>query len=325
MVRRLSWLALVLAITVAGCSRAPKRPPGPGSADTDENQAMLGKLAGYIECLNDHAARTFQIADSYATRLGGKPPTVDSRVLLQVAPDPTRCLRAIDAAQKLPPALPELEADAARFAAAIKAVFELTTRGHAYFDRDNHATYDPAKGVALHPEIVAAFAAFDAAQGALFDAVSQLNHKVHVDQQARLEKRDGRVVISIAERMMIEAEDLVRYAATPWNRVDKLDADALFAQLDLYENLIEELASSSLAHPEDADRIGGRIPALLDLARGYLVVGRQLAQRAKDHAAFTEAEQAMIAAGNEAAVTGAPAAMARAYNRLVEDYNQRLL
>jgi hypothetical protein len=315
-------LVLVFAVAVAlgGC-RQPPRPPARGSADSDENQAVLEKLQGYLDCLRDHSQPVFRVADLYRRRQRDAPPGAAARAAVELTPDPAKCTRAIEDARKQRPSLPEVDAAADQFATAVQRVFTLTTTAHRAVDpgdKPGDSAHDRARGEALQPELLAAFAAFDAAHTALFDQVYRINHEVHTDQVKRLEQRDGRNLAVLVELMMLRAEELVRFAATPWDRLDQLDLAAFGAALDRTEEAVEDAASYATAHPKDAEEFG-RFGPFLDDARSYLTTGRELARRARDHVAYTDAEKIMAGAGNEAGIVGSPAAFARAYNVVVED------
>jgi hypothetical protein len=199
----------------------------------------------------------------------------------------------------------EVEALADTFGKALTDVYQVTS-----------GTYDATK-------LTSVFAELDAAHAALFDQVFRLNRAVHADQHARREKRDGRSMLVVADDMMLHAEDVIPFAATSWNHLDKLDIASLEPPLRALEASIEELSSYALAHPTEAtDELKER-DLITHQARAYAVAVRQLIGRARDHIEYTEAEKLMIAANNESAVAGTPGAMIAAYNVLVDIYGQR--
>jgi hypothetical protein len=310
----------VLAVALAGC-RLPPRPAGRGSADSDENQAVLDKLQGYLDCLGDHSQPVFRIADRYRRRQADPTAGFDAHPGVEPSPDPHKCITAIQDARKQRPPLPEIDAAAERFAAALQRVFALTTAAYGALD-PGAGTRDRTGANAPPAELGSAFADFDTAQAALFDQVSQLNHEVHLDQVSRLEQRDGRTLEIRTELMMLRAEELVRFAATPWDRLDKLDLTAFGAALDRVDGAVEDTASFASAHPKDAEGFA-RFWSFVDDARSYVIAGHQLVRRARDRVAYSDAERIMAGAGNEAAIVGSPGALARAYNVVVEDFAHR--
>lgn len=312
-------VVLALAVALAGC-RQPPRPPGRGSADSDENQATLDKLQGYLDCLNDHSQAVFRIADRFRRRQAAPPAGGDPHPGVELPPDPGKCLKAIQDARKQRPPLPEIDAAAERFATALQRVFTLTTAANG---APAPGGVDPRTSAgALLGELGPAFHDFDTAQAALFDQVSRLNHEVHADQIARLEQRDGQTLAVRTELVMLRAEELVRFAATPWDHLDQLDLAALGTALDRVDGAIEDTASYVAAHPKEAEEFG-RFWSFIDDARSYVIAGHQLARRARDRVAYSDAEQIMAGAGNDAAIVGSPGALARAYNAVVEDFAHR--
>src|SRR5688572_27777497 len=78
MVTHLAQVVLAITvITVIACT--PSKPRAVRTTDAPENQAVLIKLRSYIVCLDEHAARVFEIADGYTHRLGGREPTLQDR------------------------------------------------------------------------------------------------------------------------------------------------------------------------------------------------------------------------------------------------------
>jgi hypothetical protein len=290
---------VVLAITLAACGQGAQRAPN-ANADTPENQAMLAKLKGYSECLDEHAERVFDLADAY--RAHGQ---------LEVPSEPKKCLDKIADGKKLEPHVPELEAAGDAFGTALTEVAAAMGEAHA----------DRAKVATLHPRILAALDAFDAAQGALFDQVYQLNRTVHADRLAHREKREGRSLSVIADDAMMRAEDAMRGGAIGADHLDKLDLAVLTARLDKFEAGFEEMQAYALAHPKELGDNAKAFHGLVENGRSYLVAGRQLVIRARDHVPYTDAEKMMIAANNERSVIGTPAAMVNAYNLLVDFYD----
>ena len=92
--------------------------------------------------------------------------------------------------------------------------------------------------------------------------------------------------------------------------------------LDRVDSAVEDAANFATAHPKDAEDFA-RFSSFLDDARSYVIAGHQLARRARDRVAYSDAERIMAGAGNEAAIVGSPGALARAYNAVVEDFAHR--
>jgi hypothetical protein len=316
--RRHAWLVVIIALS--GCSsrggEGGKRALGSEIGDIPENQDRLFKLQGYISCVNEHSARVFQIADRYLARVEGAPAGITSDVVVFPAKDPKVCLEAIEAAKRITPPLPELEAAGDAFAEALTAVFAVTTEGHRYSARGSE-DYAPSKLAALHPKVVEAFRKFDDAQGLLFDHVYRLNHEVHADQLARREARDGRKLPIITGSLMLHAEDLVRHAALPWERIDRLDVTAIAARLRDFEDTLEELTEYARINPQELDP-SKNVWKLTTQAEAFAAALKQLVNRVRESLAYTESERVLLTSDGEHSVPGTPAAVIESYNRLVE-------
>lgn len=308
-----------LGIALLGCKGLSKMPRP--RVDDPENQAVLAKLQGYIQCLSDHSKRVFQAADAYLGPLGGNPPTLDSVVVLHATADPDKCVEAVAAAKQRQPAMPELESAGDAYASALASVFALTTEGAKSFDAQTPHR-DAAKRLALHGQLTTAFGEFERAQAQLFDQVFQINRKVHIDQLARREKKEGSNLAVRADRLMIHAEGLVQLAATAWDRLDALDLNVLATHLAEIERDLHELSAYAVAEPAELRAFSGYWN-VEDQVRVFVIANKQLIKRARDRVPYSDADKLMIAAGNEASVVGSPASVIAAYNRLVEFYGHR--
>ena len=289
---------VVVAGAAVSCGGSPKK------VDDAPEQATLRKLDGYLQCHLDHSSLVFHTEDLYRLDFADGPPGPDRVVVVTATPDPSKCIEGIAAAKALPPAMPELEAAGAAYATELARVHRLTS------------TYDRAKAVELHGELMAAFDAFDRAEAALYDQVYSVNRKMHLAQLAQREKKEenGDLVI---ERAQLAGEDVARFAAVPWNQLDKLDPVAFATSIGGLESAVESLHEFQRQEPDQARLVAG-FDEFRDNADALVTAARQLALRAHDNVQYTDAEKVVIRAGNEASVVGTPAAIAHAYNRVAD-------
>jgi hypothetical protein len=314
---KLSVLAVCMAMA-GGCDRTP-RPP---RVDDPENQRVLAKLQPYINCLGDHSPRVFEAADLYRERLTDEQGLGDDvSPVVRASLDPVSCIEVMAASREREPALPDLDTAGKSFADALQTVHAVTSEAESYFDRKS-TKFDRAKGVAMHPKIVAAFADFERAQGVLFDLVQQRNRQIYQDQLARREQKEGRTLVVRGGTLVLQAETVVALAATSWDRIDTIDLDALGKHLAELEELAHEMSVHAVATPKEMSAFDG-YHGFEDRVRLFLVAVRQLVMRRERGVAWTEAERLMIAANNEAGVPGTPASVVSAYNRLVELWGGR--
>jgi Protein of unknown function (DUF3829) len=293
----------LVALALAGCSK-PRQSRSGVHGDTAENQALMHKLDGYLKCHADHSLRVFRLADIYRKQFEHGPPTNGAAVALAAPGEPLDCVAAIDRAQRLLPAVPALDAAGIAYRRALLEVYRVTK------------SYDQNQAAALHEPLLAAFTAFDKAEGALFDQLYTLNHGVHVTQHAQRAAKEGRTREIVLEGALLAAEDMARHGRTPVTALDGINIGELTASTAKLELALEELATFQTSELDPVDSAGLRTQ-LAD-GRQVTIAGHQLAQRARDKTAYSTTESLMIAAGNEADVAGTPAALAAAYNRFVE-------
>lgn len=278
-----------------GCTAKPRKP---SDATLANEQAMLTKLHGYLDCLNDESSYVFSAADAYREQVRNHAPTP---IQISVPPDPAMCLDAIAAAAKLEPHVPDLETAAAAFARDLSSVYELSSSSRDY--------YEPADAAALS----AAYDAFDASQAVLFDRVFKLNRQYHLAQIARRAKTETIALPQLAERVELEAEALVECAATGSRA--SLEGCGFETHLATFAGALEDYKIYAKTHADEVgDGVG--VASFVEDAGGLLVAAREMARRLQTNVAYSPTETLMIESGDEAKVVGSPAAVIEAYNRI---------
>jgi len=280
-------LGMLIVVACAGLGCRKWTPDLEGRVNATEAQRTLTKLSTYIECL-DHSHDVFVAADRFR----------ELHAVQQIAGTDS-CLDAVEKVTNVEPRLPEIEAAGLRFATALRDLGSLTAHDG---ERDRG-------------KLEAAFAAFDRAQGELFDKVFLLNRKLHRAELAEREKREGRSQAVLSQRVVLEAEELVELAAIRWNELDKLDVTELGKRVEAFDVVVKELAfyASTVTDPDKQKHLED----ILDGARACSRAAKLLMRRARDHIAYSDAEQLLIEADKEAEITGTPAAVIEAYNTLV--------
>lgn len=301
--RLLTLWFLVLA-ALAGCRKWKRDAP---HVELDESQAILVKLEGYIVCLKEHSIPILELADLYSAPLASNAPA-QTLPKVSATPDPKDCLAAITEARSLAPALPELVRAGDAFARALEQLHSITSNSAKL---SAGKPPNPEAAAALHPELVEAFSAFERAQVALYDEVFRLNRQVHAAQLAQPAPQGKGAPTELEQvwnRMLYEAEGLVRFAVVP---ISAKQHGEFAAQLERYERALA--ATSLLVRAQgNADA-----PTALAPAQELLTAGRQLLHRVRDNIPYTDAEKIMIAANNEKNLVGSPASVLLGYNNLV--------
>jgi hypothetical protein len=282
-----------------GCAKPRKI----SDATLANEQAMLTKIRGYVECLNDESGSVFSAADAYREQVRDHTP---SRLKISVPPDPATCLEDIAAAATLEPRVPELETAAANFARDLSSVYERSRSSRDYYET---ASADPTKATELDRALSAAYGAFDTSQGVLFDRVFELNRQYHLAQVARRAKTEKIALPQLSERAELEAEALVQCAAS------RSPASCGFeAHIATFAAVVEDYKTYAKTHADDVDDEG--VSSFVEDARGLVVAAREMARRLQANLAYSPTESLMIESGDEAKVVGSPAAVIQAYNRI---------
>jgi hypothetical protein len=310
MFRQEVWLATTISLIACGGTR--QRPINL-DAPKDE-QAMLGKLEGYLRCISDLVPNVFATADAYRASVGSQPPTLDTPLIVRPIDDPSSCLAGVMASQLASPPRVQLDVHGLAFADALVSVATLT--------RAAANNPSPGQRLELHGKLAAAFDTFDTTEAALFDDVERANHALHVSAIARKETKLGRVLVVLVDDIILRAEDVVRASATPIAHLDELDTTTLLANLAAFESAIEDATAYIADHPKEVEGPLLTVWVTIDHAKLLRVAATQLVTRAREHVAFSDSEKIMLSSNNEAGVVGTPGALADAYNNLLMTYSQ---
>jgi hypothetical protein len=123
----------------------------------------------------------------------------------------------------------------------------------------------------------------------------------------------GRKTRYYVEALMIDAKRVLRAekAAPP-------DLAAINAALNAYEETVKGLEQASGA--DGGAKIGS---FFMSNAKSYLVTGKQLMRRMRDHVAYSSGETMMLNnSGGGWMVEGSPPRLLRDYNQLIDAYNR---
>jgi hypothetical protein len=270
-----------------GCHRKPHRTTDATLAD---EKAMLTKLRGYVECLNDESSYVFSAADAYRAQVRNRAPT---HLEISLPPDPATCL----------------ETAAADFARDLSSVYELSRSSRDYYETANAAS-NSTKAIELDRALRAAYDAFDTSQGALFDRVFKLNRQYHLAQVARRPDTQKIDLPKLGESVELEAEALVQCAAC--GSPTSLDACAFETHIATLARSLEDYKAYAKTDEADSDAVS----SFIEDADGLVLAAREMARRLHDNVAYSPTETLMIESGDEAKVVGSRAAVIRAYNRM---------
>lgn len=325
------WMA-VLVLPLMACNRhdrdaatsadQPAQPQDGVSAAVDGATVQLGaKLNAYVACFNavDGAARGS--AERYVSWIGdldtgptGKERSVN--VLGDLMPYQLEtCTTSIGQASKAKPALPALDAAAARYLAELTALAPLVTQAHAYYGQQDYKDDGFAKGKQMHQPLMMAFGRFIKASDAYGAEVEKENDALTAAQLVDFEQSQGRHSAYFRLALVSQGKQLANQlvAKTP-------DAAAAAKAVEAYAALVDASAKAT------ADEPGKPISwsVFQTVAGTFLKDCKDRMRRVRDKTPYSHGEQMLMAGDGSSGwtVAGSPDRVFKSYNDLVDASNR---
>lgn len=336
MMFRATALMMMIVAAAAGCEnkltggaagsggdgKSAKASEGGGDAEK-----TLAKLQKYIECLNRHSKYTLGYGRTYLNSVKGDVPSLEDPALqVSEVNGFEDCAKNVAAGKATAPS-PEIAAAADAYVAALTALQPLTKQAHDYYARGNQKDDKLAKGLELHPKLVAAFEAFSKANNELQDAVGKVNRAASEASIAQREKEGGNKLQLMMERLMLDSETLAEYgSSTDWEHLEKVDAAAFGAKVTAYEKLVDDATAYGAAHKTEKNEWLSKSESILRDAQNLLKVSKDLLRRIRDKTPWSKNDMENLAKGDHwiSSVDGAPGKLIEEYNDLVENYNRQV-
>jgi len=285
-----------------------------GAAAAEAPLPPVAKMNAYVGCINRLSERAYDSRKRYFSWAAQSGPTGHERIIYGTYTiyDTSGCRKNVEKANAMEPHDAALEAAATAYAEAVGKLEPLLKEADDYYSAENYKDDGMAKGKALHPRLVAAWDTFTSVDQKLRDAIEVINDKRALEKLAAIEQSEGRKTHYYVEALMIRAKRVLRAqeTATP-------DLAAITQALNDYEEAIKGAEQASGA-AGDA-KIGS---IFLNNAKAYLVTGKQLMRRIRDHAQYSSGDRMMMNAGSGWMVEGSPQRLLRDYNQLVDAYNR---
>lgn len=288
----------------------------------DDKPTPIGpKLQPYIGCINRLSERSYSSRDRYLSWSKPSGPTGRERIIygLYTIYDTADCRKNVEKAAEMAPKNEELEKAGAAFAAAVGALEPLLKEADDYYSQQNYKDDKMAKGKAMHPKLMAAWAAFASADKDLRGVVQKLNDVSQMEEMAELEKREGRKARWHIMDTMLKAKALNRIeGGDPRN----MDLAKVQEAIGVYEASVKALESYAEAHKGGAlspDSIGS---IYVSAAKSYLTTAKGLMRRVRDKTPYSSGERMMLSQqGAGWMIEGSPPRLMRDYNELVNRFN----
>lgn len=273
------------------------------------------KLQPYIGCINRLSERSYESRARYLSWSKESGPTGRERIVygLYTIYDTSDCRKNVEQAATMAPKNEELEKAGAAYAAAVGALEPMLKEADDYYRQEDYKDDKMARGKAMHPKLMSAWAAFAAADTGLRAVAQRLNDQSQLEELAEVETREGRKARFHIMDTMLKAKTL--------NRVEggdpaKMDLAKVQDALGAYEASVKAL--ESYASDKD-DKIGS---FYVDAAKTYLATAKALMRRVRDKKPYSSGERMMLSQqGAGWMIEGSPPRLMRDYNELVNRYN----
>ncbi|MEM6991231.1 MAG: YiiG family protein [Myxococcota bacterium] len=285
-----------------------------------EDDKLGEKLSGYIECINgtsdsvhDSANRYFQWVDHEKGLTGKERYIYGTREL----GDQKTCKDGAEKSAGLEPSLPDLEAAGKAYITALDATLPLVQEAYKYYDEENYKDDKFAKGLELHPKLVAAWEAFDKADLQLRTLVKEQNEALLERELVRVEKEEGRKLRFLSKNIMAHAKKLMNAAHhESW---ETLDLEALTKELTAFEAAIDETTKYADEHKKESGSIM-MYSHFTDAATDLKKQAKALMRRKRDDKPWTKKELKDLGPFPHT-VEGHPVNLSKNYNDLIKQSN----
>ena len=279
------------------------------------------KLQPYIGCINRLSERSYSSRARYLSWSKPSGPTGRERIIygLYTIYDTADCRKNVEKAAEMAPKNEELEKAGAAFAAAVGALEPMLKEADDYYSQQNYKDDKMAKGKAMHPKLMAAWAAFASADQELRGVVQKLNDVSQAEEMAEVEKREGRKARWHIMDTMLKAKAL--------NRIEggdpaKMELAKVQEAIGVYEASVKALETYAEEHKGGAlnpDSIGS---IYVSAAKSYLTSAKGLMRRVRDKVPYSSGERMMLSQqGAGWMIEGSPPRLMRDYNELVNRFN----
>ena len=322
-------LAAAVSLSLSACNKLPGNTAGSDHADPTPassgpspeekaDQALMGKLNGYIECYNDvdrkiHAGigpYTVWMKDPEAGPTGREERPIGPPDL--TAGDLTLCDKALPEAIAAQPSLPGLDKAAQGYLDALHALQPITHEAADYYQRDDYEDDGFARGKALHAPLMSAFGTFVEASGVFSDALDVANDRLQDSQLAKVEAQEGRTRNFYRLAIMRDAKALMDLMAE-----DSFDVTEARRRLDAFNAISDE------AHAKVAEQEPGKLDwnSFERTAENFRRESKERLKRVAEKTPYSDIERRML--DTTMAPHGSPGKLMQEYNSLVFQSNRQ--
>ncbi|MGA9334701.1 MAG: DUF3829 domain-containing protein [Rudaea sp.] len=320
------WWPYALVVFAASlCAHVPiglahDKPVKPSGGDADA--ALAKKIGYYIDCINDHSNDVFKTRAMYFSWMKDPKhgPTGRERFVygLYTLDDSKDCRAGIARAASLLPAEPKVEHSAAKWIAALDELEPVAAEAHSYYDLKDYKDDDMRKGKALHPQLMKAFARFEAANDDLYAQVVAVRDGLDQRRLQRLAADPTRHATYLLAVLSDEAKRISRLTDRVGSK--NFDQQAYSTTVQAYEKAYFAVDTYRKQHPDDKRQAFGGL-LVMGPAMDLLKSAKALGRRARDGFRYGAGDRMFIEAGNGELVEGHPKQVIDKYNTFISAMN----
>jgi hypothetical protein len=213
---------------------------------------MLDKLDAYIICLNTLSTPVHQTRARYFSWVDPKKGvTGNERVVLGLFDLPNesaqKCTAGLAKARTMLPKDARLEAAGDDFAKTVTELDALIDEVFTYYENKNFKDDKFAKGKAMHPRLMTAFANFSRADNNMHATLDSITKPLSQRTLGRIEREEGRKFRWNRKNVLIEARELVE-AGDPVGEDDNVDFALYNAAFAEYEKAVLDFQAYGAVH-----------------------------------------------------------------------------
>lgn len=318
-------LAILLSASL-GCRRLtdlvqrrdPNDPPvtdtTPATSDAGGTENNLVKKTNFYitECFNKYSNSVVQSHNRYAMwvkdmAVGPTGKEMNIYGLYEISGDGTDCEKAVTSAKLVDPEMPEIEAAAEKYVAALKDVIMNINGVYKYYEQGDYKDDNFAKGKAAHPALVESFKNFKEINTTFAAEVDKLEDQVAAEQLEKLKGRPDKRFDYLVTETGVKAKKIKTLLQN--KAYSELSADELNLLITDFDASVEELRNDTTKKTTAA----GYVRSCDEFAKA----SKELMRRIRDGKKFTESEERFNASGAGWMVEGSPGKVIKAYNDML--------
>ncbi len=227
--------------------------------------------------------------------------------LYEIRGDGSDCAAAVDEANNADPDLPELEAAADKYVAALKEAASQVKNVYEYYDQEDYKDDQFEKGKASHQTLIAAFEAFKSANEAFTLEVDKLEDEVAQNRLEQYRNDPTKKFAFAATDFSIKAKKAMTYSAR--TQYSELSADTLQSHAEELETALSTMRANTSNDGMSGMFVSG--------GENFVKAVKELMRRVREKKPFTGLERDWVGTSSGWMVEGSPDKVVHEYNNMI--------